>query len=255
MVKTIYLVATNHISHESIEKIRNITTIVQPQAIAIELDEQRLHTLLESTHQPINQPTHQIRQSKHIQKPQQSKQTLFFAYLDPANIFLRIVSLLQQYFAKKLGTKPGVDMLEGFIYSQQAKIPCALIDVPIQHTIQRLRQIKKRTYFRLFFDTIFSLMFPKRFLQKTGLSVQQVQITKLDKIPPTQLVLQLVNYMKKQYPALYRVLITIRNEYMCNQLHMMPFDTIVCVIGAAHMPGMIEILQNDYKGECLVIGI
>ena len=69
------------------------------------------------------------------------------------------------------------------------------------------------------------------------------------KVPAKTLVKKLVSKVKKNYPNVYKVLITERNEIMSSNLLNIskenPDKKILAVLGAGHIDGMLRILKSN----------
>jgi pheromone shutdown protein TraB len=77
---------------------------------------------------------------------------------------------------------------------------------------------------------------------------EKIQNDKLDE----NTIMAIISTLKENVPELYDILIHKRNQYMVHklvQLKKKGFENIVIVIGAGHMPGMIELLKQRYRDD------
>jgi len=213
----VYLVGTNHVSTESVDKIKQAIDTYNPTIVCVELDKDRLGGLMTK------------RQSY---SPKLIFQVGVFGYL-----FVIIAGSVQNYIAKKIGTKPGIDMLYAIQYAREKKISVALIDQNVRVTLRRFR-LSLKEIFRFMWDIIRS-PFSKSFAKELGMS-------DIRKIPPQDVILRAMNYIQKAYPSVYRVLIEERNQYMVARIkHLValnPDAVLVVVVGAGHIHGMQKLL-------------
>jgi len=220
------IVSTSHVAKESIIKIKKVYESFQPDAIAIELDKQRLHSLLS--------------EAKEDYSIRLIRQTGVMGYL-----FL----LLGRYVQKKLGnivnTKPGADMKAGVELAVSNKKPLLLVDQPINITMKKLNKALGFKFVWSLIKDFFQSLFPKRRKEL------KKKLSKLDlnKIPKEKLVLELVEEMKEKYPGLYRVLLEDRNKVISKNLkkyhELNPDKKVLVILGAAHARGIKELLSKN----------
>ena len=68
----------------------------------------------------------------------------------------------------------------------------------------------------------------------------------LHSVPEQQVILKIINQMKKQYPSIYKTIIADRDKFMVKQLVKImreyPEKKILAVVGAGHQEGMTKLL-------------
>ena len=88
---------------------------------------------------------------------------------------------------------------------------------------------------------IMGLLFPKKQMKKYGLEKFDLR-----RVPEQEVIAKIINEMKKQYPSVYKTLITDRNRYMVKLLvkllHEHPEKKILAIVGAGHKEGMGKLL-------------
>lgn len=213
MIEHIKIVGTNHISEQSIQEIKKFFLDFQPDIIAVELDKQRLHSLL------------------HPEQEGKLGLSAIRQFGVRGTLFLLIGRYVQRKLGKIVHMKPGSEMLFAANLARNNNLLLALIDRPINITIKRL--FKKLTWkekFRFCGDIIFS-PFKK----------QRVKIN-LSAVPGEDMISQLLEPVKRRYPTLYVVLVAERDVYMARQIAILakkhPTKKILCVVGAGHAQGM-----------------
>ena len=214
----ITLVGTSHISKKSTQDITKAVEDADADVVALELDQQRLHSLLSDKQQKV--PFKII------------KQVGATGFL-----FLTIGQFIQQKLAKKVGVKPGLEMRHAYLLAAQQKKKLLLIDQPIMVTMNNLRKkfvFKEKV--RLFFDILTSP------LQKSKLNIN------LEEVPPDEVLTTIITELKDRYPGLHEALIKDRDVYMTRALtkysEKFPEEKIVAVVGAGHTKGMVPLFQE-----------
>ena len=220
------IIGTSHISPESVAEIRQAITTHKPEAVAIELDHDRLRALFEKS----------SKRDYRMIKKVGLKGFLFAA----------IGSYIQEKLGKHIGMEPGDDMRAAVKTAREAKIPLLLIDQHIGVTLQRIsKEFTWKEKGRLVGDVFRALFFGKRELKKRGLDHFD-----LKKVPQKKIIKQLTEELRQRYPSLYKVLIEERNQYMARQLHALSKQyqgVVLAVIGAGHEEGIVELLRVQTK--------
>lgn len=217
------IIGTSHIAKQSIEEITRAIEEDKPDIVAVELDVQRAAALL------------------HQQKTKMS-------FRDIAKIgvkgyaFVKIGQYIQQKLGKIVGVAPGSEMKTALELAQKNKIKVAFIDQPIQITLKNFsKELTWKEKGRFLLDIIFGLFFPKKQLKKYALEKFDLR-----RVPDQEVIAKIINQMKKQYPSIYKTLITDRNKYMVKQLVKLlrahPEKKILAVVGAGHKEGMEKLL-------------
>ena len=116
----IHIIGTSHIAKQSEVDIKNAFLSIQPDFIAIELDKDRLQSLLSP--QKKSMPS--------ISLVRQVGLVGFF--------FVVIGAYAQKKLGKLVGVTPGADMLYAVNLAKNNKLSLALVDRPIHQTLRRL---------------------------------------------------------------------------------------------------------------------
>jgi len=215
--KNLTILGTSHIAKSSLNEIEAVFQKENPSLVAIELDRNRLYSLLSD-----KKPSYSPAMIRHLGLK---------GYL-----FALIGGLIQQKLGDIVGIKPGSDMLRAVQLAQKNNKKLALIDRDIQVTLARLSKTiswKEKVHF---FIDIFSAPFSKK-----------VKID-LTKVPEKELVKKLLRIMKKRYPGTYTVLVEERNVFMALKLRALmenyPGDKILAVIGAGHEDDLLALIKR-----------
>lgn len=214
----IWVVGTSHIAKESVEKVKKAVNSYKPDFIALELDKQRLGTLLSK------------------KKKFSLKALKEFGI---KALFLNLIgSFIEKRLSKKTGILPGTEMKTAIKLAKEQKIKIALIDQPVNITLKKLTsRITRKEKFRFIKDILSSL-----FLRKKQVSFD------LNKVPSEKVVKKLIEDTKEKYPTVYQVLIEERNKFMAKALykltHLYPKKKILAIVGAGHEEGIIGELKS-----------
>jgi len=214
----ITLVPTSHIARESLERVRGTINKENPDCVAVELDINRYQYL-------------------RVRKKEKTFDILRVLGI-PTFLLYWILKKFQDYFGKKTGIFPGSEMLEAVKIAKEKNITIAFIDLPIEITLARIKALpltEKLKIFKLLLMSIVGLALP--FKGSASLD--------LNKVPPQKVIDQAMDYLRKEMPGFYRILVSERNKVMSKNLMSLTsrFDNIVCVIGAGHEKGMKKMLK------------
>lgn len=217
------IVGTSHIARQSIEEIQKAVEEYQPDIIAVELDVQRAASLL------------------HQQKTKMSLGDIAKIGVK-GYVFVKLGQYVQQKLGKMVGVSPGSEMKTALELARKKGIQIAFIDQPIQITLKNFsKELTWKEKGKFLLDIIFGLLFPKKQLKKYALEKFD-----LHRVPEQEVIAKIINQMKKQYPSVYKTLITDRNKYMVKQLVKLlrenPEKKILAVVGAGHKEGMEKLL-------------
>jgi len=217
------IVGTSHIAKQSIEEIKKTVEEFQPDIMAVELDRQRAIALM-----------------------QQHKSKMSFHDIAKIGVkgyaFVKIGQYVQQKLGKIVGVSPGSEMKTALEIANAKKLHVALIDQPINITLKNFsRELTWKEKGRFGLDIIKGLLFPKKQMKKYG-----IEEFDLHKVPEQQVIAKIIDQMKKQYPSVYKTIISDRDKYMVKQLVKImrahPEKKILAVVGAGHQEGMEKLL-------------
>lgn len=228
----IHIVGTSHVAKQSELNIKNAFLSFQPDFIAIELDKDRLQSLLSP-------------QKKSSPSLRLLRQVGFVGFF-----FVLIGGYAQKKLGKLVGVTPGTDMLYAVHLANNNSLSLALVDRPIQQTLRRLsKSFTFKEKIRVVGDICkapFQVVFLKLFKSKSKKIVKKGTFD-LSSIPEKDVILYLMEMLKKRYPSLYNVLIEERNHYMAKRLVLLakknPDKKILAVVGAGHKEGMLKLLS------------
>lgn len=212
------LVGTAHISQQSADLVREVIESEKPQRVCVELDQQRYKSLAEQRRWEALDLRSIIRQKQ----------------LSTLLINLLLASY-QKKLGEKLGVAPGVELLEATKVAQDLNIPIELCDRDIRITLRRAWNSMP------FWD--------KMKLLTSGLAgmleEQEISEEKLREIRQKDVLSEMIHQLGEAMPVLKRVLIDERDTYLAQKIRASEGDKVVAVVGAGHLSGIIETLQQN----------
>ncbi|NOQ55740.1 MAG: hypothetical protein GQ477_02950 [Nanohaloarchaea archaeon] len=214
----IYLIGTSHIAKESLDKVDHSISSIRPDLVAVELDVARLRGLQQKKKGKMKLPI--------VQK-----------------VIMLLLQKMQETLSKETGILPGQEMLDAVRHAKNADSKVALIDQRIDITINKLmRAMGLKEKIKLISYMVLGLL---------GIGASKVIPAKggvdLNKIPEDEFIDMAMEYMESSFPSIYKVLVSDRNWFMAHNLMKLSseFENIVAVVGAGHVKGMRELLEND----------
>ena len=214
----IVLIGTAHVSHKSVEEVKEVISREHPDVIAIELCPGRYAALKGKTNDVS---------AKDI--------------LSSGNITLFLVHSLLAYTQNKIGSemdvKPGSEMIAAIDAAEELGIEIALVDRDIQVTLQRfigrMGFVEKMKMLGALAGMLFGF---------GGKEIDMERITEED------IVTQLIAELKEFSPTTASVLIEERDAFIAkNLLDLKEKGKVVAIVGAGHRHGITEYLEDPEK--------
>ena len=211
------LIGTAHISKESCLEVENAVAEKKPDVVAIELDEGRYSSLNDS----------ESWRNLDIVKVLKKKQ----GFLLLANLML---SSFQKRMGQNVGVKPGDEMRAADNAAKKLNIPVALVDRPIQTTLSRAWSLNSFWGKCKLLAALISSAFSKE--EVSGEEIENLKnSSEMD-----SMMKELSDYM----PGIKKVLIDERDRYLASKIWDCKGNTVLAVLGAGHLPGVIEHLKK-----------
>ncbi len=207
--KELYLVGTAHVSKESVELVEQIINEVEPDTIAVELDDQRLEVMR-------NPKKYQDTDIIEIIK---SGKTFFFA----AQLML---SSYQKKISKKTGILPGSEFRKAVEIADEKNLKLVTADRNIGTTLKRTYRtmgIKEKT---------------KMLAALFSSDDKDIDKEKIEELKKEDSLTALLSEMGDEMPSVKKVLIDERDMYLAGKIEHNLGDRTVAVVGAGHVPGI-----------------
>lgn len=216
--KEYFVVGTAHISQHSADLVKKVIENEKPDCVCIELDAQRFKSLTEKN-------KWESLDLKTVIKEKQLT-TLF------VNIMM---SAYQKKLGKKLGVKPGSEMIEAINAAKSLNIPIELCDREIRTTLRRAWN---------------SMPLGQKFkLMTSGLAGlfedQEISEEKLAEIKQKDVLSEMIDELGRSFPVIKKILIDERDKYLAEKIKNAKGNKIVAVVGAGHVKGICEQLKNN----------
>lgn len=220
--RTIVLIGTAHISHESVAEVSAIIAQEKPGRVCIELDSTRMQSLTEGSHW----------ENLDIGKVLKEGKGFFLL----ANLAL---SGFQKRMGSSIGAKPGEEMLAAVNAAEEAGIPWSCCDRDVQVTL-------KRAWARSNFWNKSKLMAS---LVSSAFSNEKLSEAEIEQLKDKNELEQMMNELADYLPSVKEVLIDERDRYLASKIFEAKEELVVAVVGAGHMAGIERWLQRLDSGE------
>lgn len=223
-IDNILLLGTSHVAHQSQKEIIEVIEKYNPEVVGIELDLGRFKNLMSD-------------KKKKQKKPSFTQMIKNFG--GSGAIFALIAGHVQKSVGKKLNIDPGIDMKTAYLEARKNTIPTALIDLDIKITLKKLSRLGFIKKVSMFTSLVFK-SFKKDYRKKLQFDIK-------GGVPDENVVVDLINIVKKEVPDLHKILIEDRNQYMVRRLLKLRENhkgNILAVVGAGHVDGMYKILER-----------
>jgi len=216
--KNLYILGTSHVSQKSVDDVEDFILNNKPDIVAIELDKKRFYAL-----------THELKAS--------------FRNIFSLGVKSYLINVFGAYFEKKIGkivgVSPGSEMKKAIELAKKNNIRLSLIDQDINITLKKLsKAITIGVIFKFIGEIIGSILFKKRIIGPFDIR----------KVPPQDVINDILKYVKEKYLKIYVVLIEERNEVMAKNLYKLinkySDKKIFAIVGAGHEFEIINIIKR-----------
>ena len=209
--RKITLVGTAHVSKESVEEVKETIKTLQPDCVAVELDEKRADS---------------------IQNADRYSQLDLVKVFKRKEGFLLLANLILSSFQKRMGmnvgVKPGDEMLAAMDAARESEIPFVLVDRPIQITLKRAWAKNSFWGKCKLLATLISSAFSK----------EEPDPSEIEKLKERNEMDSMMNELAEYMPVIKEVLIDERDRYLASKIWDAQGSNIVAVLGAGHLPGV-----------------
>ncbi len=225
--RELLIVGTAHISQESVETVQRVIAAEEPDTVCVELDEQRYKALTQGE---------RWEELDLIEVIKNKKMTFLLARL--------ALMAFQKKMGSYTGVKPGAEMAAAVDQADRQGADVELIDRDVQATL--LRAWRTTPWWRRAFVamTLVVGIFDSS-------EVDEEDLAELRQAPN---ITEILDELGEILPSVKGVLVDERDLYMAHKLRNAPGERIVAIVGAAHVPGMLEHLRgpDDPDGAAAV---
>lgn len=214
--RQIILIGTAHISQQSVDTVRQAIELEQPDAVCVELDQQRFQAL---------QDRQRWRNLNLVQALRRGQGPYLLANLALASF--------QRRMGRGTGVQPGAELAAAAAEAEQRDLPLHLVDREIRTTL--LRVWRKTGWWKKMhlLTALLAGLFD-------GSEIDEEQLARLrDRDTLTAL----LDEMGDALPIAKQTLVDERDQYMAARIAEVPGQKILAVVGAAHVDGICRHLQ------------
>jgi len=210
--RTYYIVGTAHVSEDSVREVQEVIEKVQPDTVCVELCEARYRALTDEDRWKNLDVFKVIKEGK----------TLFLL----ANL---AIGAYQRRLGAQLGVKPGAELMAGVKKAEEIGAKLELVDRDIHATLRRtwanLSFWKKLTLLGGIVESLFS-------------KNQEIGADDIEMLKEKAHLSEMLAEFAKALPDVKVPLIDERDQFLISSIEDAPGETIVAVVGGAHVPGM-----------------
>ena len=217
--KEIILIGTAHVSKHSAEQVKEVIERENPDAVCIELDEQRYQSIMQGN---------KWKDMDIFKVIKEKKATLLLMNL--------AISSFQKRMANQFGISAGQEMIQGIESAKETGAKLVLADRNIQVTFSRIwgnLGIKGKS---MLLTQIVASIFSK----------ENITEEELEKMKQQDTINAMLQEFTEHFPRLKRPLIDERDQYLSQKIKNAPGNKIVAVLGAAHVPGITKQIQKEH---------
>ncbi|PSL42920.1 pheromone shutdown-related protein TraB [Salsuginibacillus halophilus] len=222
--KEVVLIGTAHVSKRSTEEVKEVIEQEKPDSVAVELDAQRYQSL-------VNRD--QWKDMDIFKVIKERKATLLLMNL--------AISSFQKRTAKQFGINAGEEMMQGVNSAEECEAELVLADRNIQTTFSRIWH--KLGFFgklKLLMSIVMSIF------NKENISEEE-----MERMKSQDMLQSMLDEMAQHFPGLKIPLIDERDRYLSEHIRTAPGEKVVAVVGAAHVPGILNEIENKQDLDAL----
>ena len=209
--REITLIGTAHVSKESADLVGKVIETEKPDTVCVELCESRYKAIKQKNRWQNTDLIKVIREKK--------------SFLLLSNLLL---TSFQKKIGKKLGIKPGEEMIRAMEAADSVGANTHLADRDIRITLSRTwRLMGLWTKIKLLAQLVTSMG-----------EVDAVKEEDIEKMKDKDVLETLLSEIGETLPELRRILIDERDQYLTEKIRAAPGKRIVAVVGAGHVPGI-----------------
>ncbi len=209
--KKIILIGTAHVSRHSAELVTQTIRAEQPDTVCVELCNTRLASIRDSD---------RWRNMDIVKVIKQKKALMLFMNL--------LLSSFQKKIADKFDVKPGQEMINAIEAADEVDATLVPADREIQTTLSRVwRGMGFWEKLKLTFSMVFSFG-----------QADDIEEADIEKMKQEDILQSLLSEVKDAHPIIEQALIDERDQFLAEHIRSAPGETIVAVVGAAHVPGI-----------------
>jgi len=222
--KQITIIGTAHVSKESVALVSRIIEKERPDTVCVELCASRYESLTKEDRWKNMDLLKVIKEKK--------------AFLLLSNLML---ASFQKRIGKKLGIKPGEEMMQAIQTAEKVGACVHLADRDIRTTLARTwRHMGIWTKIKLLGQMMVSIG-----------EVDKIEEEDVERMKNQDVLESLLSEIGEVLPELRNILIDERDQYLTHRTRTAPGKKIVSVVGAGHVPGMKQYWEKPIDMDSL----
>jgi len=218
--RRITLVGTAHVSQESVNEVTETINDINPDCVAVELDEKRADS---------------------IKNPSRYSQLDLVKVFKRKEGFILLANLMLSSYQRRMGlnagVKPGDEMISAMKAAEEKNIRCTLVDRPIQITL-------KRAWGKNSFWGKCKLLAA---ILSSAFSKEEIDPSEIEKLKERNEMDSMMDELSNYMPVIKEVLIDERDRYLASKIWDSEGNNIIAVLGAGHLPGVQAHLEKLAK--------
>ncbi|MBW2452929.1 MAG: TraB/GumN family protein [Deltaproteobacteria bacterium] len=222
--RVVHIIGTAHVSKKSVEEVREVIAELKPDTVCVELDKMRYEALTDDT---------RWRKLDIFQVIKQRKMLFLMASL--------ALQAYQKRLGEQLGVRPGAELLAGVEAAKEVGAEVVLADRDVQATL-------RRTWANLGFFAKLKLLTA---LVASIFDGEEVDEERVEELKDSEHIGDLMSEFAKALPQVKEPLIDERDDYLMSTIEEAPGKTLVAVVGAAHVAGMVQSVGKTVDREAL----
>lgn len=220
--REICLIGTAHVSKDSVEEVKNIISTEKPDHVCVEIDAGRYNAM---------------------EKKASWKDMDIIKMIKEKKVFLLMANLMLSSFQKRMGSsagiKPGEDMKAAIDSAKEQGISFSLSDRDIQVTLRRAWA--KSSFWSK--NKVLAVLISSAF------SSEESSPEDIEELKDRNELEGMMDELAIELPKVKEVLIDERDQYLAISVYNRPEKKVVAVVGAGHVPGMIQWFEDLESGK------
>ncbi len=220
--REILLVGTAHVSRESAELVERVLEEAKPDTVCVELCKPRYDALKQKD---------KWQETDIVRVIREKRTSLLLSQL--------LLASFQKKIAQRFNIQPGEEMVRAIAKAEETGAEVVLADREIRVTLLRTwRSLGFWKKASLMTEVLASLFYTEE--------ITEEEIEKLKERDMLEVALQAIG---EKLPKVKAILIDERDRYLASRIRTAPGSRIVAVVGAGHVPGIIENIDRPVDLE------
>lgn len=224
--RSFYIVGTAHVSKNSADLVEKTIREQNPDTVCLELCQSRYEALSD---------------------PERWKQTDIFSVIKSGRAYVLMAQLalsaFQKQLAKEFRIRPGEEMHRAMSVCGELETDIALVDRDVRITL-------KRAWGKAGFWSLIKMTFSMVLSMFNAKEIAEHDIEKLKEGDELTL---MINEFSGALPGIKAALIDERDAFLASKIRDSSGETVVAVVGAAHVPGIKRIFGSSVDIEALEV--